>query len=224
MPTRVAQVQPKSKIPEEDVEEEPQQKQIFVPMVSTSNATPTTRKAARSVSPVKNTEEKKAAKEVNMPTKRQIQRDLSQGFVVVSKKGPPPLTPEQKKERELMRQKEEEEKARQEAETLAKEKERERKKAESSIATEVSLDDVRAKLNKHKQEKQEKEAERKKINCVVKSYTKVPVEVDFDDGEEDGETRVAERKTWGAVTMPEGDEVAGHEVDAEDYPMLQTAE
>ena len=30
-----------------------------------------------------------------MPTKRQIQRDMSQGFVTVAKKGPPPLTPEQ---------------------------------------------------------------------------------------------------------------------------------
>eukprot|EP00668_Euglena_longa_P003764 GGOE01004413.1.p2 GENE.GGOE01004413.1~~GGOE01004413.1.p2 ORF type:complete len:163 (+),score=28.73 GGOE01004413.1:479-967(+) len=154
-------------------------------------------------------EEKLAKKEpMAMPSKRQIERDLSQGFVVVQKKGPPPLTPEQRKEREALRQKEEEEERRREAESIAREKEREKRRAEASQTNDVSMEDVKAKLEKHRQEKQGKQDERKKVTCVVKEYPRVG-----NDGED------IEKKMWTAAVVAEGEEAPVY--DAEDYPCLQ---
>eukprot|EP00667_Euglena_gracilis_P015569 EG_transcript_16211 len=195
-------------VQEEEEEEEEEQNAIYVPSVPVQNFTPTT-KPQRTRSPAK--EEKAAKKEpLPMPSKRQIERDLSQGFVVVQKKGPPPLTPEQRKEREALRQKEEEEERRREAETIAREKEREKRRAEASTSNDVSLEDVKAKLEKHRQEKQSKQEERKKITCVVKEYGRVA-----------NESEDAEKKMWTAqAVVAEGEEEAPV-YDTEEYPALQ---
>lgn len=85
----------------------------YIPMVPIQNDTPTASRVCtanvfehanvfhpqakqdmRSRSP--NTKAKhEEVHEIKMPSKKEIERDLSQGFVVVQKKGPPPLTAEQ---------------------------------------------------------------------------------------------------------------------------------
>lgn len=196
-------------IVEDEIVPEEETKAIYVPNVPIHNNTPTTKvkRETRDRSPT--TEEKQAKKEVNMPSKKQIERDMCQGFVVVQKKGPPPLTAEQREARELQRKREEEEEKTRREQELQRDMERKNKQTEIiSKAPEVSLDEVKRRLEVQRLEKLRSKEQRTQVKCVVKQFTKVAAEAE--------ET---EKKSWGTAMVPEGEDMP--EVDAEDYPRLR---
>lgn len=200
-----------------EVQEKPV-KEIYVPNVPIHNNTPTTKLAkkldSRTRSPTK--EEKKEKKEVAMPSKKEIERDMSQGFVVVQKKGPPPLTQEQKEEREKIRQREEEEEKKREKDAYEREKqlkeERLKRASEGVTATDSNPDTmakIKEKLEKERIEKEKKDKETKKAaGGMVKVCNLNRMAPDEE----------AEIRRWGTAMAREGEE--GPAYDTEDYPSL----
>jgi hypothetical protein len=201
---------------QEFVSEEEEEEAVYVANVPVQKnaflAVQKKKQTTRASSPQKKIDEEPPKTEVSMPSKKQIDRDLSAGFVVVQKKGPPPLTPEQRKEREALRQKEEEEEKRKEAESYAREKERDKRRLEAAVVTDVTLDHVKAKLDKQKIERQTKQEEKKQVKHVIKQYTKASPEI---------EEAERERRTWGATVIAEGETATA---DLQDYPQLRPVE
>jgi hypothetical protein len=143
------------------------------------------------------------------PSQKQIEKDIERGFTIVSKKGPTPLTAEQKKEREEAKRREEEEAKRKKEETKAW-LERQQKRKEQIVAKEMSQDDIKATLEKHKAEKNAKLQEKSKPRGgVVKTY--LPAKTDEMQGP----------KSW-AASVVSGTEtgVDSRVEDNADYPRL----
>jgi len=210
---------------EEAEHEEEDTKEIYVPNVPIHNDTPTTKVRkldARSRSPAKEEKHEKKEKEpaVPMPTKKEIERDLSQGFVVVQKKGPPPLTAEQKQEREALRKKEEEEEKRKESEEYKREKEQKDRRLKQALeggiaegaSQELVMQKVKEKLEKEKAERQQKQSEKFKVGGVVKVSNLNRVQQDSEE---------AEIRGWNAASARDVDEVGeAPAYDDGDYPSL----
>jgi hypothetical protein len=124
--------------------------------------------------------EKKVKVERVMPTKKQIERDLQQGFVLVTKKGPPPLTQEQRKEREEARKREEAEQERKEKEQQDRIKKQLKDRVEKPVMLqkEVPHEVLKSVLAKQKAEKFAETEKRQRIGGgVVRSFV-APIKSD----------------------------------------------
>eukprot|EP00993_Chasmostoma_nieuportense_P003015 NODE_3764_length_905_cov_212.469152_g3611_i0.p1 GENE.NODE_3764_length_905_cov_212.469152_g3611_i0~~NODE_3764_length_905_cov_212.469152_g3611_i0.p1 ORF type:complete len:265 (+),score=66.18 NODE_3764_length_905_cov_212.469152_g3611_i0:67-795(+) len=123
------------------------------------------KKEKRGPSPQKKSTEPEP--EVYQEQRRPVAKDLQQGFVVVAKKGPPPLTAEQKRERDETRRIEEETKLANDKAEAERRKNRDKQRAEAAQrqASNQSAEALKDMLAKQKEEKQVKQTE---WNFVIK--------------------------------------------------------
>jgi hypothetical protein len=162
---------------------------------------------------VQRTKKDEKREKVVMPSNKQINRDLKDGFVVVAKKGSPPLTADQKKERDAARLKEEQDKLQKEKDNAEREKKRQKERQDKATVpgnAGVSQEELKKQFDKKREDsaKKAKEAAGRPAG-QVKNYAAPKSE---------------ESRPWGANVETSGEDGYTVEQDYSDYPRLQNAE